>query len=87
MFSPFVPFLCSIENLVALEEPWSASKQKLSNASFQHGVLESRLTWMSSEASVRVWMAAIHAGMTETADGECVDNIGIEMKGCRFFSS
>src|SRR5215831_10796539 len=29
-----------------------------------HGVLESRLTWMSPEASLRAWMPAIHAGMT-----------------------
>jgi hypothetical protein len=33
-------------------------------ASFQHGGLESRLTWMSPEASLRNWMPAIHAGMT-----------------------
>ena len=32
--------------------------------SFQHGVLESRPTWMSPEASLRTWMPAIHAGMT-----------------------
>jgi hypothetical protein len=33
--------------------------------SFQHGALESRLTWMSPEASLRTWMPAIHAGMTK----------------------
>src|SRR5262249_53960079 len=32
--------------------------------SFQHGVLESRLTWMSPEASLQSWMPAIH-GMTK----------------------
>src|SRR5262245_37182848 len=34
-------------------------------ASFQHGVLESSLTWMSPEASLQTWMPAIHAGMTK----------------------
>jgi hypothetical protein len=36
----------------------------VSVASFQHGALESRLTWMFPEASVRAWMPAIRAGMT-----------------------
>jgi hypothetical protein len=40
-------------------------KQNPSITSFQHGALESRLTWMSPEASLRTWMPAIHAGMTE----------------------
>src|SRR5437667_144275 len=40
------------------------TKAKLSTSSFQHGVLESRLTWTSPEASLRIWMPAIHAGMT-----------------------
>ena len=35
------------------------------NASFQHGVLESRLTRMSPDASIRTWIPAIHPGMTE----------------------
>ena len=35
--------------------------------SFQHGVLESRSTWTSPEASMRTWMPAVHAGMTEAA--------------------
>src|SRR5215471_11025781 len=39
-------------------------KQGHSIASFQHGVLESRSTWMSPEASLRIWMPAIHAGMS-----------------------
>jgi hypothetical protein len=33
--------------------------------SFQHGVLESRLTWMFPQASLRTWLPAIHAGMTK----------------------
>ena len=40
-------------------------KQNPSIASFQHGVLESRLTWMFPAASMRTWMPAIHAGMTK----------------------
>jgi hypothetical protein len=40
-------------------------KQNPTIPSFQHGVLESRLTWMSPEASLRIWMPAIHAGMTK----------------------
>jgi hypothetical protein len=32
--------------------------------SFQHGMLESSLTWMFPEASLQIWMPAIHAGMT-----------------------
>jgi hypothetical protein len=40
-------------------------KHNPSIASFQHGVLESRLTWMSPEASLRAWMSALHAGMTK----------------------
>ena len=40
-------------------------KQNPSITSFQHGALESRLTWMSPEASLRTWMPAIHAGMTK----------------------
>jgi hypothetical protein len=39
--------------------------QNPSIASFQHGVLESRLTWMSPDASLRTWMPAIHADMTK----------------------
>jgi hypothetical protein len=39
-------------------------KSNPSIASFQHGMLESRLTWMSQEASLRNWMPAIHARMT-----------------------
>ena len=33
-------------------------------ASFQLEYCESMLTWMSPEASLRIWMPAIHAGMT-----------------------
>ena len=40
-------------------------KQNPSIPSFQHGVLESRLTWMSREVSMRTWIPAIHAGMTK----------------------
>jgi hypothetical protein len=40
-------------------------KQNPSMASFQHGVLESRLTWTFPDASVQIWMPAIHAGMTK----------------------
>ena len=32
--------------------------------SFQHGVLESKSTWTSPEASMQTWMPAIHASMT-----------------------
>jgi hypothetical protein len=35
--------------------------------SFQHGALESRLTWMSRHILL-AWMPAIHAGMTEGKD-------------------
>src|SRR5215471_1235796 len=41
--------------------------EKFPIASFQHGVLESRLTWTSPDASLRVWIPAIHAGMTENS--------------------
>src|SRR5262245_35397982 len=41
--------------------------EKFPTASFQHGVLESRLTWTSPDASLRVWIPAIHAGMTENS--------------------
>ena len=41
-------------------------KQNSSTASFQHGVLESRLTWMFPEASLRTWMPTIHTGMTHS---------------------
>jgi hypothetical protein len=37
-------------------------KQKASIASFRHGMPESRLTRMSPEASLRIWMPPIHAG-------------------------
>jgi hypothetical protein len=39
--------------------------QNLLIASFQHGVLESRFTWMSAEACLRASMPPIHAGMTK----------------------
>src|SRR5215510_15796760 len=42
------------------------SKRAPPIASFQHGVLESRSTRMSSDASLRNWMPAIHAGMTRS---------------------
>jgi hypothetical protein len=34
-------------------------------ASFQHGMLESRLTWMSPTISCGPWIPAVHAGMSE----------------------
>jgi hypothetical protein len=40
-------------------------------ASFQHGALESRLTWMSPGHILWAWMPAIHAGMTE--EKPCID--------------
>ena len=58
----FVAFVISFENTA-----WRGLgqfKQNPSIASFQHGVLESRLTRMFPEASLRTWMPAIHAGMT-----------------------
>jgi len=42
----------------------SLSLKQRSIPSFQHERLESRSTWMSPEASLRIWMPAIHAGMT-----------------------
>jgi hypothetical protein len=58
----FVILLPSLENkgrksLSQLKQPPIGS--------FQHGVLETRLTWMFPEASLRTWMPAIHAGMTK----------------------
>src|SRR5262249_12565784 len=32
---------------------------------FRHGLLPSRLTWISLEASLRIWVPAVHAGMTK----------------------
>src|ERR1700740_320667 len=49
------------------------SSRAPSIASFQHGVLESRLTWMFPEASLRTWMPAIHAGMTKFVFSFSVD--------------
>ena len=43
------------------------SRRAPSIASFQHGVLQSRLTWMFAEASLRTWMPAILAGITKCA--------------------
>ena len=40
-------------------------KQNPSILSFQHGMLESRFTWMCPDASLRIWMPALHAGMTK----------------------
>ena len=34
-------------------------------SSFRHGVPEPSLTWMSPDASLRAWMPAVHAGMTD----------------------
>ena len=34
-------------------------------SSFRHGVPEPRLTWMCPDASLRTWMPAVHAGMTD----------------------
>jgi hypothetical protein len=42
-------------------------KQRASVPSFQHRGLQSRSTRMSPEASLRAWMPAIHAGMTNAA--------------------
>jgi hypothetical protein len=36
-----------------------------SMSSFRHGVPEPRFTWMSADASLRTWMPAVHAGMTD----------------------
>jgi hypothetical protein len=38
--------------------------KNLSINSFQHGLLESRFTWTFPNASLQLWMPAIHAGMT-----------------------
>ena len=57
----FLP-LCSALKIQA-EGP-GQFKQNHSITSFQHGVLESRFTWMFPEASLRAWILAIHAGMT-----------------------
>ena len=63
MFSSFVPFVRSFENTG--RRGLGQFKQNPSIGSFQHGVLESRLTGMSPDASLRTWMPAIHAGMTK----------------------
>ena len=55
-----------------LNPSYGASSRAPTMASFQHGVLESRLTWMFPEASLRTWMPAIHAGMTKFAFSFCV---------------
>jgi hypothetical protein len=34
-------------------------------SSCRHGVPEPRFTWMHPAASLRVWMPAVHAGMTD----------------------
>jgi hypothetical protein len=63
LFINFVLFACSFENT-----GWRGLgqfKQNPSIPSFQHGVLESRPTRMSPDASLRIWMPAIHAGMTK----------------------
>ena len=39
--------------------------RQLRDWSFQHGVLESRLAWMSPGRILRAWMPAFHAGMTK----------------------
>jgi hypothetical protein len=58
--NPFVSSL-KIRNRRGLRQ----FKRYPSTVSFQHGVLESRLTWMSPDASTRTWMPAIHGGMTK----------------------
>ena len=58
-----MPFALSFEN-TGTEGPRSLQAESFSVASFQHGALESRLTWMFPEASLRAWMPAIHAGMS-----------------------
>ena len=63
MFSSFVLFVCSFENTG--RRGLDQFKAEPSIASFQHGVLESRLTWMFPDASLQTWMPAIHAGMTK----------------------
>ena len=35
---------------------------------------------------LRAWMPAIHAGMTEAADGQASSNIGVGVEGCNSFS-
>jgi hypothetical protein len=62
MISNFVIFVSFFENKG--RRGFSQLKQ-LPIGSFQHGVLESRLTWMFPQASLRTWMPAIHAGMTK----------------------
>ena len=58
----FVTFVISFENTA--RRGLGQFRQSPSIASFQHGVLESRLTWTFPDASLRTWMPAIHAGMT-----------------------
>jgi hypothetical protein len=48
-----------------LEGAYVSFKQNPSTASFQHGVLESRVDMDVSGRILRIWMPAIHAGMTE----------------------
>jgi hypothetical protein len=58
----------SMGSLISFENKGRSGLRQLKRppiGSFQHGVLESRLTWMFPEASLRTWMPAIHAGMTK----------------------
>jgi hypothetical protein len=43
---------------------WVNFSESSLRSSFRHGGLEPRFTWMSSDASLRTWMPAVHAGMT-----------------------
>jgi hypothetical protein len=56
-------FVCSLENTG--RRGLGHFKQTPSIMSFQHGLLESRLTWTFPDASSRIWIPAIHAGMTK----------------------
>jgi hypothetical protein len=70
---------------MALEAPRLVQAEP-SISSFQHGVLEPRLTWMSADASLLAWMPAIHAGMTGAADDQNAVDVGVGVEGCTLFS-
>src|SRR5262249_42018928 len=58
-------FVSSFENTGRMASV--GSSRTPSSTSFRHGVLEPRFTWTFPEASLRIWMLAVHAGITKTS--------------------
>ena len=79
LIAGFRTLRASFENLVGGGEilPSELRKYYNTSSSFRHGLPEPRVDMDVSGSIREAWTPAIHAGMTETADGQTPSNNGV----------